>query len=63
MFDIKLFLGSRKRGCDATCFKREKKQIACVKTRKFCVTEKKAPQFFILIIHNKMRKRSFDRNK
>lgn len=24
------------------------KQIACVKTRKFCVTEKKAPQFLLL---------------
>ena len=23
------------------------KQIACVKTRKFCVTEKKAPQFLL----------------
>ena len=39
------------------------KQIASVKTRKFCVTVKKAPQFLILILHNKIRKRSFDPNK
>jgi len=38
------------------------KQIACVKTRKFCVTEKKAPQCLILILHNKIRKRSVDPN-
>ena len=39
------------------------KQIACVKTRKFSVTEKKAPQFFIMILHNKIRKRSVDTNQ
>lgn len=32
------------------------KQLACVKT-------KKAPQFLILILHNKIRKRSVDPNK
>ena len=36
------------------------KHIACVKTRKFCVTEKKAPQFLILILHKKIRKCSVD---
>ena len=39
------------------------KQIACAKTRKFCATVKKAPQFLIFILHilhNKIRKRSVD---
>lgn len=39
------------------------KQIACVKKRKFCVTEKKAAQFLILILHNTIRKLAVDTNQ
>ena len=63
MHDIKWFWGSRKRGCDVTGFKRENEADSLRQNEEILCNGEKSPQFFILILHNKIRERSVDPNK